>query len=192
MSRNFAENFSPHSAEKFCRGTRLCYRKFRVSKNSMHKRGISQISIENLLSHSTEDFREGILCFWKNPGSEKIFWMKSGVSCFSVESFWSHIAEEFREHPFIVSKKLGYRKILCLIGCIMLFCRKFLVSQCRKIWWASLQCFKKFGATSNFIHQRRRGYQVSPSKTFVTQYRKMSLRNSSVFQKISCIAKIYA
>ena len=116
MSRVFDEKFSSHSTENFCRGSRLCFRKFRVSKNSMHKRGISQISIENLLSHSTEDFREGILCFWKNPGSEKIFWMKSGVSCFSVENFWSHIAEEFREHPFIVSKKLGYRKNLCIKG----------------------------------------------------------------------------
>ena len=45
------------------------------------------------------------------------------------------------------------------------------------------------------MHQRERergGYHVSPSKTFVPRYQKDSLGNSSVFQKISCIAKFYA
>ena len=82
MSRFFAENFPPQSAEKFCRGTCLCCRIFRVSKNSMHKSGISQISIEKMLSHSTEDFREGILCFWRNSGFEKFYGWKGGITFF--------------------------------------------------------------------------------------------------------------
>ena len=51
--------FSSHSAEKFRRGTRLSFRKFRVSKNFMPKRGISRFSIENFFSHSTENLRRG-------------------------------------------------------------------------------------------------------------------------------------
>ena len=45
----------------FVRGTLLCFRKFRVSKNFMPKRGISRFSVENLLSRSTEKLRKGTL-----------------------------------------------------------------------------------------------------------------------------------
>ena len=91
--------------------------------------------------------------------------MKRGVSRFSIENFWSHSAEKFRGHPFNVSENLGYRKILCILGGITFFRRrKFLVSQCRKISWASLQCFRKFGVSKNFMHNR--GYHKFPSKIF--------------------------
>ena len=60
------KNFTSHSAEKFRRGTRLCFRKFRVSKSFMPKRETSPLSIENLLSHSTEKLGRGtVLCFTK-------------------------------------------------------------------------------------------------------------------------------
>ena len=54
-----------------------------------------------------------------------------------------------------------------------------------------------FGVSENFEYRkilcfREGGYHVSPSKNFVTQYQKISLRNTSVFEKISCIAKFYA
>ena len=90
--------------------------------------------------------------------------MKREVSRFSVENFWSHSAEKFRGHPFIVSENLGYRKILCIIGGIRSFRRKFFVSQCRKILWASLQCLRKFAVSKKFMHTR--GYHKFPSKIF--------------------------
>ena len=49
-------------------------------------------------------------------------------------------------------------------GGITFFRRKFLVSQCRKNSWASLQCFRKFGVSKNFMHNR--GYHNFPSKIF--------------------------
>ena len=49
VSRFSVEKFSSHIAEKFRRGTRLCLRKFRVSKNFMPKRGISRFSIKNIV-----------------------------------------------------------------------------------------------------------------------------------------------
>ena len=57
---------------------------------------------------------------------------KGGITFFSVENFWSHSAEKIRAHPFNVSENLGYRKILCIIGGIIIFRLKFIVSQCRK------------------------------------------------------------
>ena len=60
-----------HSTKSFRRVTLVCFRKFRVSKNFMPKRGISPFSIENLLSHSTETLRRGTLVFHKISGIEK-------------------------------------------------------------------------------------------------------------------------
>ena len=59
-----------HSNETFRRGTLRCFRKFRVSKNFMPKRGISRFSIEYLLSHSTENLRRRTLlcCVSENFG----------------------------------------------------------------------------------------------------------------------------
>ena len=79
VSRFFVEKFSSHSAKKFRRGTRLCFRKFRVSKNFMPKRGISRFSLENFLSHSTEKLRKGTFhCFTKFLVSKKFMDGKVG------------------------------------------------------------------------------------------------------------------
>ena len=67
----------------------------------------------------------------------------------------SHSAENFRKgillflRKFLVSKSFMDEK-----GGITFFRRKFLVSQCRKISWASLQCFRKFGVSKNFMPKR--------------------------------------
>ena len=92
VSRFSVENFC-HTVPKSFFGTVRCFRKFRVSRNFMHKKGISLNSVEKFLSHRTENFRG---------------------------------------YPFNVSEILGYRKILCIIGGITFFRRKFFVSQYRK------------------------------------------------------------
>ena len=104
VSRFFVEKFSSHSAEKFRRGTRLCLRKFRVSKNFMPKMGISRFSRENLLSHSTEKLRRGtLLCFTKFLVSKKFMDKRGwGVSRFSVKHFLSHSAEKFRRGTLLI------------------------------------------------------------------------------------------
>ena len=77
-------------------------------------------------------------------------------------------------------------------GVSRLFVQNFLSHSTEKFRWGALRCIGKLRVSKNFMHQRGGGYHVSPSKTFVTQYRKISLGNSSVFQKISFIAKFYA
>ena len=61
VSRFFVKIFLSHSAEKFRRGTHLCFRNFRVSKDFMFQRVVSRFFVKNFLSHSAENFRRGIL-----------------------------------------------------------------------------------------------------------------------------------
>ena len=66
VSRFSVEKFLSQSAEKFRRGTLLCFRKFLVPKNVSDKRGggVSRFSVKIVLSHSTEKIRRGtLLCF---------------------------------------------------------------------------------------------------------------------------------
>ena len=85
--------------------------------------------------------------------------------------------EKFRGHPLNVSENLGYRKSLCIIGGITIFRRKFFVSQCGKISWASFQCFRKFGVSKNFMHNR--GITIFRRKFFVSQCRKIFVGGGS-------------
>ena len=102
----------------------------------------------------------------------------------------SHSAEKLRGHPFNVSENLGYRKILCIIGGITIFRRKFFVAQCRKTSWASFQCFRKIGVSKNFMHNK--GYHNFPSKIFCLSAEKLrghpfNVSENLGYRKISCI-----
>ena len=137
------------------------------------------------MSHSAENFRKGILLFLRKFWFQKVLWMKRGVSRFSVENFRSHSAENFRGHPLNVSENLGYRKILCIH--ITFFRRNFLVSQCRKISCASLQCFRKLEVSKNFMHNR--GYHKFPSKIFCLKVPKNFVKEPFSASLISGIEK---
>ena len=141
------------------------------------------------MSHSAEKFCGHLFNVSENLGYRKILYI-IGVSRSSVENFLSHSAEKVRGHPFNVSENLGYRKILCIIGGITIFRRKFFVSQFRKISWTSLQCFRKFGVSKNFMHNRR--YHNFPSKIFCLTVPKNFVDIPSMFQKIWGIEKFYA
>ena len=149
QKNSFIENFHAQEgggASRFCRKF-LSYRTetksfvkepacfpeiFWYRKNLWIRGGLSRFAVEIFMSHSAENFRKGILLFLRKILVSKSFMDEKGVSRFSVENFWSHSAEKFRGHPSNVSENLGYRKILCIIGGITIFCLKFFVSQCRK------------------------------------------------------------
>ena len=63
----------------------------------------------------------------------------------------------------------------------------FFVSQCRKISWASLQCFGKFGVSKNFMHNR--GYHNFPSKIFCLTVPKNFVKEPISISLISGIKK---
>ena len=116
------------------------------------------------------------------------------MSRFSVEIFMSHSAEKFRKgillffRMSLVSESFMDGKR----GMSRSSVEVFWSHSAEKFRWGRLRCIGKFRLSKIFMHQREGGYHVSPSKTFVTLYRKTSLGNSSVFQKISCIANFYA
>ena len=109
--------------ERFCVSENFWYQ-----KKLWIRGGISQFSVEIFMSHSAEKFRKGILLFLRKFLVSKSFMdEKGGYHVFPSEIFGLS-AEKFRGHPFNVSENLGYRKILCIIGGITIFRRKFFVS----------------------------------------------------------------
>ena len=179
-----------HSAQNFRKEILLFLRKFLVSKKYMdEKGGITFFRRNFLVSQCQKISWASPKCFRKFRVS-KNFMHTRGYHVFPSKFFLSHSAENIRGHPFDVSENLGYRKILCIIGGITSFRRNFFVSQCRKIPWASLQCFRKFGVSKNFMHTR--GITFFRRKIFVSQCRKYSGHPSDVsenlgYQKILCI-----
>ena len=104
-----------HSTEKFRWGTVRCFRKFRVSQNFMHKKGISLNSVEKLLSHSANKFRRRTLLCFERILVLKIFKQRRGEASRFCRKFF-HLTGP---------KKLRQGTILCF--------KKFLVG--KKILW---------------------------------------------------------
>ena len=96
VSRSSVKMVFSRSTESFRRGTFLCFRKFRVSKNIMPMKGISRFSIENFSSHSTKKFCNGTLLPFTNIlVTRKIMNKRGGgvVSRFSVKIVFSYSTE---------------------------------------------------------------------------------------------------
>ena len=132
----------------------------------MHRRGASRFC-RIFLSHRTEmeSFVKEHFCLPENCWYRKNLWIRGGISRFSVEIFMSHSAEKFRKGILLFLRKNLVSKSYMDEkggGVITFSRRKFLVSQHRENSWASLQCFRKFGVSKNFMHNR--GYHNFPSK----------------------------
>ena len=154
VSRLSVEKFLFHSAVKFRRGTFLCFRKFRVSKNFMSKRGRARSSIKNLLSRSTEKLRRGtLLCLTKFPVSKKFRDKKGrrrkGVLRFSVRFFLSPSAQKFRRGTLYGVTNFGWRKIVCFRGLCHDFPSKILCLSVPKHFAG-----EPFGVSENFWYRK--------------------------------------
>ena len=188
VSRFSVKNFLSRSAAKFRRGTRLCFRKFRVSKNFMPKRGISRFSIENLLSHSSEKLRRGtlLICVSKNFWYRKNLWIKGGggrgreyhdflskISCLTVP-------KNFVGEPFSVSLISGIERFYASESYITILCRNFLSRSAKKFRRGILYCFIKF-EYRKMLGIREGGIHDFPSKTFCLTVPKIFVGTSSCF-----------
>ena len=80
--------------------------------------------------------------------------LNRGYRVFPSKICASTVLKKFRGDPFNVSEILGCQKVLCILGGITIFRRKYFVSLCRKNSRASLQCFRKLGVSKNFMHNR--------------------------------------
>ena len=152
VSQFSVENFFVSQCRKLLRAFLQCFRKFEVSKKFMHNRGYHNFPSKFFCVTVPKKFVRESYCFWENFWFQKVLWMKKRVSRFCFWNFWSHSAEKFRGQPLNVSEKLGYWKNLCILAGITFSRRNFLVWQCRKNSWASLQSFGKFGVSKFFMH----------------------------------------
>ena len=155
ISLNSVEKSLSHSADKIRGRTLLGFQRILVSKSFKQRRGKFHgfVEIFFISQDRNEKLCKGTLLFSGNfLVSKKKLWIRGGLSQFLVEIFMSHSAENFREgirlflRKFLVSRSFMDEK-----GGITFFRRKFLASQCRKISWPSLQCFRKFGVSKIFF-----------------------------------------
>ena len=104
VSRLSVEIVTSYSSQTFRRGSLLCFGKFPVSKNIMHKSGTSRFSVENLLFHSTKKLRRGTnLCFRNFLLSKKFLDKRWECHDFSSQIFCFTEPENFVGEPFSVS-----------------------------------------------------------------------------------------
>ena len=213
VSKNFMpkRGISRFYTKKYCcltvpiilrRGTLLCFRKFLVPKKLMDKRGEGRREYHDFPSKNVcltvpEKFRRGNLQCVTNFGYRKILCFRD-LSHNFVEIFFVSVLKNFVGEPLwsVYQKKSGIEKKIMDKkggkggGSITIFSRKVLVSQCQNISWASLQCFRKFGVSKNFMHNR--GYHVFPSNNDGLTVPKKFAGIAWKFQKIWGIEKFYA
>ena len=107
------------------------------------------------------------------------------------ENFLSHSAENFREGIRLFLRKLLFLKIFTdeKGGRISFFRRRNMVSQCRKISWAPLQCFRKIRVSKKTMHIR--GVTIFRRKLSVSQCRKFLWRSHTVLRKCLIPKTVY-
>ena len=136
----------------------------------MHNRGITIFRRKFFVSQCRKIFVGGGGSFSVSliSGTEKI-WIRGGGEGEYQDfpsNFYLTVPKHFiGKHFGVVSEKFFHRNFSCIGGAggITVLSELF-VSQCRKISWASLQCFRKFGTSKTFMHNR--GYHNFPSKIF--------------------------
>ena len=142
-----------------------CFRKFGVSEKFMHNRGYHNFLTKNFGLTGWKITWAFLQCFRKFGVSKK-FMHNRGYHKFPSKKFCLTVPKIFVGIPSMFQKVWAIGIILCIIGGITCFRRKFFVSQCRKISWASLQWFRKFEVSKNFMNNR--GYHNFPTKIFLS------------------------
>ena len=166
-------NFFCLSTKKLRRGTLRCCRKVRVSKNFMHKKGISLFPFEDFLSHSAEKIRRGtLLCFrkflvWKKIGNKRGW----GYHDFRTKFFCLTVPKDFLGVP-LFQKCSGIEKFLDNRGITIL--SKFFLSHSAKKFRG-----EPFNASENLGYRKilciiGEGITIFRRKLFVSQCRKNS------------------
>ena len=139
--------------QNFRWGTVRCLRKFRVSQNFMHKKGISLNSVEKFLSHSAEKIRRRTLLCFERILVWKIFKQRRGkASRFCRKFFHLTGPKKLRQgtilclRKFLVGKKIMNKRG----GGITIFRRKVFVSLYQNISLENTLIFEKNFFIENF------------------------------------------
>ena len=166
-----------HSAKNFRRGSRLCFRKFLVSKNFTPKKGITRFSMEKLLFHSSEKFRRGtLLCFTKFLMSKKITDKRGGeYHEFPLKNLCLTVSIKLRGITLLgfqrtlVSKSFERRR-----GKLHGFVEKLFISQYRKKFAREPFCVSEKFWYKNVLCIGGRVASRFCRNFYVSQYRRLS------------------
>ena len=133
-----------HSSEKFCNGFLLFFGKFLVSKSFMDEKArITFLLLKFLVSQRREISWASPQCF-RQIGILKNSMHTRGYHVFASKLFGLTVPQNFVGIPSIFQKSWGIGNFYALMG-YHNFLSKSCVSQCRKLLWASLQCFRNLG-----------------------------------------------
>ena len=150
--------------EPFCVSKEFWYREV-SSKGGGKLHGFVEIFF---ISQDRRNFRGTILCFRKFLVGKIILWIRGGGGGITIfrRSFCLTVPKTFVRESYCFWENFWFQKALWMKkrGGITFFRRNFLVWQCRKISWASLQCFRNFGVSKKFMHNR--GYHNFPPTIF--------------------------
>ena len=140
------------------RNSVLCFRKFPVAEKFTDKTWgeCQDFPSKFFLSHSAEKHRRGTLpccCFSNFLAVKKFIDNTGGIIKIVFESFCLTVPENFVVEPFSPSLMSGIEKIYASEGCVTIFGRKFLVSQCRKRPYGNPLVFQHFQVSKNFMLQ---------------------------------------
>ena len=141
------KKFSSHSAEKFRRGTLLCFRKFLVSKNFMDKRGGGYHDFPSKLFCLTglNHFVEELFCVSESFGYRKVLCLRGEyhdflwkICCLTVPK--NFVGEPFCFTKFLVSKNFMLTRVMSPFSV-----ENFLSHSTKNILRGILWCFINFG-----------------------------------------------
>ena len=114
VSRFSVEKFLSHSAEKFRRGTLLCFRKFLVPKNVRDKRGGGYHDFLSKLFCLTvpKNFVEEPFCVSENFWYRKMLGIRegAGITTFCQNCFVSQCRKTSSRNPSVFQKISGTEK----------------------------------------------------------------------------------
>ena len=148
------------------------------------------------LSHSAEKLwlvNPSVLCFRKFPVAKKFMDKKEGVSRFSVENFLSHCTEIFHRRTLWCFRKILLLKIFMHRRGASRFCRNFLSHSTEtKSFVKEPFCFPEIFWYWKKFMDKKGHITIFGRNFYVSQCRKLSLGNPTVFEKIWGIEKFYA
>ena len=169
-----------HSSEKFCNGFLLFFGKFLVSKSFMDEKArITFLLLKFLVSQCREISWASPQCF-RQIGILKNSMHTRGYHVFASKLFGLTVPQNFVGIPSIFQKSWGIGNFYALMG-YHNFLSKSCVSQCRKLLWASLQCFRNLGYRKILCNMG--GITIFRRNIFVSQCRKIFGASLQCFRK---------
>ena len=158
VSRSSVENFLPHSAEIFCRGTLQCFINFGYRKTLCLWGEYHDFLLKICCLTVPKIFVGEPFCVSQKFLVSKKFMDKRGGEYhdFLSKVFCLTVPKNFVGEPFSVSLISGIERFYASESFVTIFCWIFFVSQCRNFSLRTRLCFREFLVAKTFMPMRGR------------------------------------